>query len=153
MIESLDDAREELKRVDHLIYVSLKYTRTVDVLLNSVKRMVEAYDFMFETLLRKAKEEKKIPEVPKTPIEKGNLIKEIYSEDQQTIDNVELYFLMRKLARTINPYKEQEFRRHVMMKTIIDGKEQILNIDIITEYYHYMLDFYKKVEKIILNKE
>ena len=40
MIESLENAKEELKRIDHLIYVTLKYTRTVDVLLSVVERMV-----------------------------------------------------------------------------------------------------------------
>ena len=32
MKEALDNAKEELKRVDHLFYVSLKYTRTADMM-------------------------------------------------------------------------------------------------------------------------
>lgn len=153
MIESLNDANEELKRVDHLIYVSLKYTRTVDVLMNSIGRMIEAYDYMFEALLKKAFEDKNIEEIPKTPIEKGNKLKELYPEDQQVNDNVELYFLLRKLSRTQNPGREQEYRRHVTMRTIIDGKEEILNIDLITNYYHFMMEFFKKVEKIVIGEE
>ena len=46
MNESLIEAREELKRLEHIIYVSLKYTRTVDVILNALKRMVSTYDFI-----------------------------------------------------------------------------------------------------------
>jgi len=34
MRESIENAVEELKRVDHSIFVSLKYTRTVDILVN-----------------------------------------------------------------------------------------------------------------------
>ena len=148
-MESLDEAKEELKRVDHLIYVSLKYTRTVDVLLNAISRMMDAYDLLFESLLNKAEEEKKIIEVPLTPIERGNLVKELYAEDEQIIDNVELSFLLRKLHRSPNPQREQEYRRHVTLRTHIDGREEIVNIDLITNYYLFQLEFYKKVDKII----
>ena len=41
MTENLENAKEELKRIDHLIYVTLKYTRTVDVLLSVVERMIK----------------------------------------------------------------------------------------------------------------
>ncbi len=32
MTDYLDNAKNEMKRVDHLLFVSLKYTRTVDVI-------------------------------------------------------------------------------------------------------------------------
>ena len=32
-----DNAKQELKRADHLLYVTLKYTRTVDVIKNTIK--------------------------------------------------------------------------------------------------------------------
>ena len=153
MMESLDDAREELKRVDHLIYVSLKYTRTVDVFLNAINRMIEAYTCMLDTLLKKAVEDKKINEVPLSPIEKGNAVKKLYPDDEQVTDNVELYFLLRKLHRSQNPSREQEFRRHVTMRTAIDGREEIVNIDILTNYYHFQKEFFKKIEKMILGEE
>ncbi|MCF7865850.1 hypothetical protein K9M18_00240 [Candidatus Woesearchaeota archaeon] len=149
MIESLNDAKEEMKRVDHLIYVSLKYTRTVDVLKNALNRMIDAYDFIFEALLRKAMEEEKIEEIPTTPIERGNKIKDLYEEDQQIIDNVELFFLIRKIWRAPNPEKEQEFRRHVTMRVMVDGREELVNIDIITQYYHFQLEFIRRIESLL----
>lgn len=151
--EILSDSKEELKRVEHLIYVSLKYTRTVDVLLNAIGRMIEAYDFLFNAMLRHALDYKRIESIPKTPIEKGNLIKKLYPENEKVIDNVELYFLLRKLHRAQNPEKEQEYRRHVAMKTIVDGKEEIVNIDIITNYYLFQLDFYRVMEAELLGKQ
>lgn len=148
MMDSLDEAKEELKRVDHLIYVSLKYTRTVDVLRNAMNRMIDAYDFMFESLLQKAMENGKIEEIPLTPIERGNKIKELFESDQQFVDNVELFFLLRKLHKAQNPEKEQEYRRHVAMKTFIDGREEVVNIDIITSYYHFQMEFMKSIESM-----
>jgi hypothetical protein len=152
-MESLDDAKEELKRVDHLIYVSLKYTRTVDVFLNALNRMVDAYEFMFDAVLKHAMEHKKINEVPKTPIEKGNLVMTLYPEDPLFKSNVEMFFLMRKLAKSQGHTKEQEYRRHVTMRTSIDGKEEILDIDNMTERYHAQMDFYQKVRKIIMGED
>jgi hypothetical protein len=152
-MESLDDAKEELKRVDHLIYVSLKYTRTIDIFLNAMGRMIDAYEFMFDALLKHAVENKKLAEIPKTPIEKGNLVKELYADDEQVIKNVNLFFLMRKLVKVQVHGKEQEYRRHVTMRTIVDGKEEIIDIDNLTEHYHAQMEFFQKVKKIIVGEE
>ncbi len=55
MIEDLEDsALQELKRADHLIYVTLKYTRTVDVIKNTIKRL----KIKITKRLRKIKERK-----------------------------------------------------------------------------------------------
>jgi len=153
MMESLDDAREELKRVDHLIYVSLKYTRTIDIFLNAIGRMVDAYEFMFDALLKHAIENKKLTELPKTPIEKGNMIKEIYPEDAQILKAVEVFFLMRKLLKAQNPSREQEYRRHVTMRIVVDGKEEMLDIDSLTEHYHSQMEFFHRVKKILIGEE
>jgi hypothetical protein len=135
----LNEANEELKRVDHQVYVSLKYTRTVDVLMNIISRMIEGYDRMFDALLNHAYEQRRLGELPTAPLIVGNTVKELYAEEivQQ---NVDLYFLLRKLQRS-TPSREQEFRRHVTMRTIIEGKEEIVNIDLATEYYHMQREF------------
>jgi hypothetical protein len=147
MMECLDDAKEELKRVDHLIYVSLKYTRTVDVLLNTLGRMIDYYDFIMESLLKYAEEKRMIMDIPLSPRERADLIKETF-EDEIIKENINLYLLMRKLHKS-NPQKEQEFRRHVAMISIIDNREEIVNIDVITEYYHMEREFWEYVKNII----
>ena len=88
-MESLTDAKEELKRVDHLIYVSLKYTRTADIFINTISRMIDAYNHMFDALLKYNVEHKVIDEIPLAPIEKGNLLKELYKEDKITKNGLE----------------------------------------------------------------
>ncbi len=148
MMQALEDAQEELKRVDHQIYVSLKYTRTVDVLLNIINRMIDGYDFLIEGLLKLAIEEKKIETVPPSPIERGNTVKELYPEDEQILDNVNLFFLLRKLFRS-NPQRENEYRRNVTMRTVVEGREELVTIDIITNYYHFMLEFYRRVGSML----
>ena len=150
MREALEEAREELKRVDHLIYVSLKYTRTVDVLMNVINRMIDSYSGMIDTLLKYAQEKKMIQEIPASPIEKGALVKKLFPE-QEFLDNVELYFLMRKLHRS-NPQRENAYRGHVTFRTFIEGREEIVNIDIATQYYFFQKKFFETVEKLVLGK-
>jgi len=148
-MQSLHSAVEELKRVDHQIYVSLKYTRTVDVIQNILNRMVDGYSHMIDSLLKHAVEKKKIAEVPGSAIEKADLLKKIYAEDTIVQDNIELYLLLRKLLRAKNVEREQEYRRHVTMKTIIEGREEIVNIDIITNYYLFQRDFLAHIQKVL----
>jgi len=146
----LHDAIEELKRVDHLIYVSLKYTRTVDVIQNILSRMVDGYAFMVDSLLKGAEHQKKVQgDLPRSAIERAELVKSLFKEDITIQDNIELYLLLRKLLRAKNVEREQEYRRHVTMKTIIDGREEIVNIDIITNYYLFQRDFLVHVQKLL----
>jgi len=147
MKESLDQAKEELKRVDHLIYVSLKYTRTVDVLLSIIERMINAYGFAIDVLLKKAKKEKKIEEIPSRDFLKAEEVKKIYP-DEVVHENVNTYLLFRKL-RHAEYKKSDEYRRHVAMTSEVDGRTIIINIDSISEYYKKIQNFIKFVEELI----
>ncbi len=145
MKELLKDAKEELKRIDHLIYVTLKYTRTVDVFLSIIGRMINSYEFIVDALLEKALSEKKIVQIPDIPLEKAQMVLELY-DSKQIKENIEKYLVFRKLRRS-NYEKSNEFRRHVTMSAIIDGKVVQVNIDNITEDYHSLKEFISFVEK------
>ncbi len=147
MLESLSDAKDELKRVDHLIYVSLKYTRTVDVFLNIIARMIDAYDFIINSLLKYALEKKMIESIPISPREKGDAITRVF-DDAIIRENISLYFLLRKLLKS-NPQRDNEYRRNVIMTSYIDNKKEIVTIDIATDYYHFLKEFVDYVEKMI----
>lgn len=149
MKESLEEARDELKRVDHQIYVSLKYTRTVDVLMNTIGRMIDAYNCLIDSLLKYAVEKnlRKEEHIPSTPLERGNLVKQLFG-DEIVQKNMELYFLLRKIRKSA-PKKEQEFRRHVTLRTIINNKEVTVDIDIATDYYNMIKEFCEWTEEKI----
>ncbi len=149
MNESLFDAKEELKRVDHQIYVSLKYTRTVDVLMNCMGRMIDAYSCMIDALIKYAVEKKKVREefVPTSPLERLEFTRTIFPGEEIVKKNMDLYALLSKIVKT-NPKKEQEFRRHGALKTVVDGKEVEVNIDTVTEFYAMMKDFYEWIDHL-----
>ena len=83
MNEYLDEAKEELKRADHLIFVSLKYTRTVDVLKSVIERLINSFDFGIIALVEYLKKKKKKNKVyPKATILRCDLIKEEFKDNK-----------------------------------------------------------------------
>ncbi|MBI2545646.1 hypothetical protein HYV81_00520 [Candidatus Woesearchaeota archaeon] len=154
MNEFLDNAREELKRADHLVYVSLKYTRTVDMIRHIVKRLMNSYEFLMEALLDSLKQQKKILEIPANPIQKHDLVRDQFREDQEIANNMNFYMMMHRIMKA-EYSKTREFRRHVAMVIIFDDKNISMNINIDTMY-----DFYRKaknftdyVERLLYPKE
>lgn len=135
-----EHAVHELKRVDHLIYVSLKYTRTVDVLKNIIERLIATYDFLWDELLDRAERERKIFEIPTAPAKKVAEIKKVYSDEKLT-ESIKFYMLLRQFNNA-QYSSHQEFRRHVTMRARFpNGDSKELNIDIITEYYKQTKEF------------
>jgi hypothetical protein len=147
MLEELENAKEELKRIDHLIYVTLKYTRTVDVLISVVERMINCYEFMINALIKKAVADGSLETEPDNPITKAQEIIRLYTS--KTIKaNIEKYLMFRKLRRVAHE-KMNEFRRHVTLTAEVDGKEIKVHIDNITEDFHDIKKFMEHVEKTV----
>ncbi|MGM5481933.1 MAG: hypothetical protein ACQESF_00580 [Nanobdellota archaeon] len=134
MEETMFDANQELKRVDHLIYVSLKYTRTADVLKNVIERLLSAYDNMVLALLRKAQEDEKLNEVSHAPIRRYEQLREIYPEDDLIEHLASFTQYLRRLSK-LDYGSENEYRRHVAMIFNVDGEEKKINIDEVTKFY------------------
>lgn len=152
MNEKMNESYEELKRVEHLIYVSLKYTRTVDVILNILTRMTDGYALMVDAIIEYEMEQGKVTLEPESIIERAMLVKQLFANDDVVVDNMELYLLLRKLLRAKNVERENEYRRYVTMKTVVDGREEIVTIDIITNYCLYQREFFSHVRTIIEGK-
>ena len=152
MREALENATQELKRVDHLFYVSLKYTRTADMMKHMVERLINTFSFGIESLLKHAKEEKKIVEIPNNPAMRSKLAAETFADEKITA-YIGLYTKLRKIIRA-DYTKREEFRRHVTMTCTIDNSEIVeVNIDVLKEYYETAKNFINHVERIIEGKE
>ncbi len=151
MKESLEKAKEEIKRADHLIYVSLKYTRTCDIFKSILERLINAIEYMLDALLKKMEAQKVIEEVPAQPVAKSNLVKE-KSGDEKTRELTDLYLKLRKINRA--PFdRAREFRRHVTMTAKLDEGNVEINIDNITEYYKTVKSYFEHMESAIQGEE
>ncbi len=149
MKESFDLAIQELKRVDHLFWVSLKYTRTVDVIKHVIDRLISCIGFGLEALLKYAKEKKLITDIPENAGLRCELLKKIFPDDQELADYINFYLKLRKLSKA-EYTKREEFRRHVTMIATIDKGELVeVSIDVLKEYYEKTRNFISFVKKII----
>lgn len=155
-MEYLNDAKKQLKRLDHSVYVSLKYTRTVDVLKSIVERMVETISPLMDSLLAQAKNEGKVKEIPSNIPLKCRLIKEVYAghiRHDEINKMIDFFMFLRKVRRAEDYESINEYRRHVALITEIDGEDVELNLDKIHEYYDQTKGFINLVEEIIVGKE
>lgn len=162
MKDAIKNAKLELGRADHLVLVSLKYTRTVDIFRNAIARMISAYEWMISALIKCLEkrfkngvdqEHKDLSDLGDidlnklTPIEKAKLIIKHFKDDEVK-KNISLYLNLRKILTT--SYQAlNEYRRYVTMKTFVENKEVNIDIDTINEYYLMEKQFLEKVETII----
>jgi hypothetical protein len=142
MNELLLDAREELKRLEHIIYVTLKYTRTVDVLVNAVQRLVDIYDLIIEAFLESAKEQELITALPKSPALRAKHLMELYPDDEELNKYLTFYSFIKNLL--VQPHKKrEEFRRHVTFVVAMDNSTAEVDIDNLGNYETFSHKFFK----------
>ena len=149
MKDTFDEAIQELKRVDHLFWVSLKYTRTVDVIKHVIDRLINCIGFGLESLLKYAKEKKLITTIPANEGLRCDLLKKTFPDNTELIDYINFYLRLRKLSKAEYTRRE-EFRRHVTMIATIDKGEVVeVSIDTLKEDYEKTRTFIAFVKKII----
>ncbi len=152
MKDYLNRLKNEIKRVDHLFFVSLKYTRTVDVLRNVVERMISAFDEGIDALLENAVRKKKIKQsdIQHAPRMKLKMVKELYSADDRILEFMDFYLNLRKISQA-RYTKHREHRRHVTMTAEIEPQEFLeVNIDLLGEYHKTTKEFFEYLEGILL---
>ncbi len=140
MNEYLLEAREELKRLEHIIYVSLKYTRTVDVIINALNRIVSVYDFIIEAFLEQAREQGRITALPKSPALRATRLLELYPDDRQLQNYLNFYSFLKNILKSAHSRRE-EYRRHVALVVEIDKSTAEMNIDNLVSCEKFVYDF------------
>ena len=149
MKESFDEAVQELKRVDHLFWVSLKYTRTVDVIKHVIDRLINCIGFGFESLLKYAKEKKLVTSIPTNAGLRCDLLRKTFPDNMELTDYINFYLRLRKLSKAEYTRRE-EFRRHVTMIATIDKGEIVeVSIDTLKEDYEKTKQFVHLVKRVI----
>ncbi|MFH0701138.1 MAG: hypothetical protein V2A62_01745 [Candidatus Woesearchaeota archaeon] len=142
MDEYLLEAREELKRLEHIIYVSLKYTRTTDVIINALTRLVSVFDLIIEAYLEKAKEEGKITTLPKSPALRGTILGKLYEGDSELQKYMEFYSFLKIILKS-SYNKREEYRRHVTVIVELNECTAFVDIDCLINYERFVRNFLK----------
>jgi len=140
MSEILEKIMKEKISSDHLLYVSMKYTKTCDVMINLLKRWKIMMDYAFDGLLEKAKKKKKIKKIPTAPKLKVDLIKEIFKKTPEVIDAVKEHEMF-KLIDVLKKNKTGEFRKGVCLTITYQGEEIRVDLDKLKEYSETLEQF------------
>ncbi len=136
----MDTIIKEKISADHLLYVSLKYTKTCDVIINLLLRWTIMIELGMERLIDKLKKQKKWKPVPDAPRAKLVQLKKIYAGVSPVAETLELYEMFREVEK-LDKLRENEFRKGVNLKVFYRGKEVNINLDKLSEYTNILERF------------
>lgn len=147
----MEDIMQEKISADHLLYVSLKYTKTCDVIMNLLKRWRELIETSVNKILQKAKSKKKISEIPENNIKKIDAVKELLKKDKDFMDVLNLYEMLRKIEDLRNE-RIGEFRKNVCLKIHFRGEEINIDLEKLKEYSKKLEKFISATKQFLLSK-
>jgi len=144
----MEDIIQEKISADHLLYVSLKYTKTCDVILNLILRWRKMIEVSVDSMLAYAKKRKMIKSVPTNPIQKIEEMKLLFRKNKDVLDMLELYEMFRKIE-TLKKERIGEFRKNVTLKVFYQGKEININLEKLKEYAYILEKFISYVKQFL----
>ena len=147
----LEKIMKEKISADHLLYVSLKYTKTCDVIVNLLRRWTIMIDDSVYGLLEQLKKKKKIKAIPAAPRQRIEIIKTEFRKVPEVMKAMEIYEFFKKIDN-LRTVRESEFRKDVRLKIYEDGTEIIINLDKLKEYAAILESFISYVKLFLLSK-
>lgn len=124
----MEEIIQEKISADHLLYVSLKYTKTCDVIVNLIIRWRKMIETSINEILKHAKKKKKISTIPTNPIGKIELIRTIFKKDTNFLEVIDMYEMFRKIEE-LRKERIGEFRKNVTLKVFYRGEEVSVNLE------------------------
>jgi hypothetical protein len=146
----MEDIIQEKISADHLLYVSLKYTKTCDVIMNLLLRWRRMIDTSLEKALEHAKRKGIITKIPENNIAKINELKTIFKKDKNFLKTLE-FFLMLKKIESLRTERIGEFRKNVALKIMYKGEEILIDLEKLKEYADMLENFISSVKQFLLN--
>lgn len=145
----LEEILKEKTSADHLLYVSLKYTKTCDVILNLIARWKSMIEMCFDVLLIDAKKKKKISSLPDSPKQRLEFIKKYFQKNIAIQETIPVYIFFKRIPE-LNKKREGEFRKNVNLKiTDVNNKIIEINMEKLKEYYDLLERFISEVKHIL----
>src|SRR3989344_6656894 len=146
----VEEIIKEKTSADHLLYVSLKYTKTCDVILNLLARWKSLIEISFDRILEKGLAEGKIPKMPASPKERIEFIRKYFGKIGTIQEVVPLYIFFKRIP-DLNKTREGEFRKNVNLKIIEPNKTTEINMERLGEYSSAVDKFITEVKKTLVD--
>lgn len=144
----MEEIIKEKISADHLLYVSLKYTKTCDVILNLLFRWKIMIERSIDAILQHAKKKKLISKIPSSPVEKIDLVKKVFQKQEIVMRTIEVYEMFRKME-SLRFEREGEFRKNVNLRVFYQGKEVNINMEKLKEYGDLLEKFISYVKQFL----
>ncbi|OGJ12496.1 hypothetical protein A3K82_03090 [Candidatus Pacearchaeota archaeon RBG_19FT_COMBO_34_9] len=144
----MEEIIQEKISADHLLYVSLKYTKTCDVIMNLILRWKRMIETSIERTLQHAKKKKKISSIPENPVGMIKEVSNLFKKDKEFLKVIDLYEMFRKI-RELKTERIGEFRKNVTLKIFYRGEEIDVNLEKLKEYADLLEKFISKVKQFL----
>ena len=145
----MEEIIQEKISADHLLYVSLKYTKTCDVIMNLILRWRKMIEISINKILKHAKKKKRISSVPTNPVGKIDAVRKLLKKDRNFLEVLELYEMFRKIEE-LRKERIGEFRKNVTLKVIYRGEEVNINLEKLKEYANKLEKFISTLKQFFL---
>jgi len=129
----IEDIIKEKISADHLMYVSLKYTKTCDVIINLLLRWKIMIEKSMELLIENAQKKKKWKPVLDAPRAKLIQLKKLHSKDELIFEVLCMYEFFRDIGK-LDKIREHEFRKGVNLKVTYKENVVDVNLEKLKEY-------------------
>lgn len=146
----MEEIIQEKISADHLLYVSLKYTKTCDVIINLILRWRKMIETAIIGILKHAKKKKKISCVPTNPIGQIEAVRKIFKKDQNFQEVIDKYEMFRKIEE-LRKERIGEFRKNVTLKVFYLGEEININLDKLKSYAEQLEKFISTTKQFLLS--
>ncbi len=146
----MEDIIQEKISADHLLYVSLKYTKTCDVIMNLIIRWRRMIETSIDKILEHAKKKKKISSVSTNPVGMIEQVRVLFKKDKEFLEVIDLYEMFRKI-KELRVERIGEFRKNVTLKIFYRGEEIDVNLEKLKEYAEQLEKFISKVKQFLVS--
>lgn len=146
----MEEIIQEKISADHLLYISLKYTKTCDVILNLILRWKKMIDVSLNAILRHAEKNNQISAIPTNPLGKIEEIRKLFKDDKEFLKVIDTYEMFRKI-NDLRKERVGEFRKNVALKVMYRGKEVNINLEQLKVYAEMLEKFISTTKQFLLN--
>ncbi|MCA9486908.1 hypothetical protein H6501_04525 [Candidatus Woesearchaeota archaeon] len=129
-LQAYRDLRRHLNSIEHMVYVSCKFTRTSEMLRRIMETIVAGYEQFFSLAYATMVSE----DFSNASVHhKVQLLSDSLADRGITVDLSE-YFLLKKLL--ISDFDSiGEYRKNLCIITYLDGEEYVINMQKLFEFY------------------
>jgi hypothetical protein len=145
----MEEIIKEKISADHLLYVSLKYTKTCDVIMNLILRWRKMIETSIDAVLQHAYDTKKIKEIPSSPVGRIDEVKKLMKKDANFQKTLETFEMFRKIEE-LRKERIGEFRKNVCLKIMYQGEEINVNLEKLKEYADMLEKFISKTKQFLI---